>query len=102
MSSYHTKALADADIFTVMGSIYAEVARYDSALSAGEVEAAHQAIGRAEELVRAANGFKKLNDAQKKEIKQFSQVLAARTRASIKSGLGDYLMPFALAARMHR
>lgn len=102
MSNYHTSALLHADIFTVMGSIYAEVARYDMALSVGQSELATQAVARAKEIMNFAQTLSCLNYAQKREIKVFEGVLLSRTVQSQKSMLDSYLLPFAVAARTQR
>lgn len=99
MSNYHTKALAQADIFTIMGSIYAEVARYDSAITAGQAEQAAQAALRAREIIDFAQKLDHLNAAQKQEIKLFRNLFLLRAEEYKMSELGNYLMPFAVAAR---
>lgn len=99
MSSYHVEALAQADIFTFMGSIYAEVARYDSAVAAGQVEQANQAVVRAQEIIDFAKQAKHINAAQKAEIEVFDNLFLRRVRETKKSGLDDYLLPFAVSAR---
>lgn len=71
MSNYHTSSLIGADVFLVMGSIYAEVARYDSAIVSGKDQLALQASNRAKEIVDFANISDKLNNAQKREIEVF-------------------------------
>ncbi|MDQ3158718.1 MAG: hypothetical protein M3P98_01090 [bacterium] len=102
MSNYHTSSLQSADIFVVMGSVYAEVARYDSAINAGQHEQANQAISRAKELLNFSQSSKKINSAQKIEIKQVGVLLAERAKQYKKSNLDDYLMPFAIAARLRQ
>ncbi len=102
MSNYHTEALTHADIFTVMGSIYAEVARYDSAIVANQPEQAAQAIVRAKEIIDFSQSLKQINGAQKQEIKMLNNILSKRIKKSHKSELDDYLLPFAVAARMRQ
>lgn len=102
MSSYHTKALANADIFNIMGSIYAEVARYDSAIDSRRFEQASQAVKRADELIKYAQNLKQINTAQKLEIKKLSEVFRARAKEHRKSGLDSYLLPFTMSARMRQ
>lgn len=99
MSKYHTASLDNVDIFTVMGSIYAEVSRYDSAIRSKNFEQAVQASKRANELIEYALDLKQINLPQKKEIKIFSEVLRQQVKASKQSQLDSYLMPFALASR---
>lgn len=99
MSKYHTQALTNVDIFTVMGSIYAEVARYDSAISSNQSEQASQAVTRAKEIIEFVSTLQQINEAQKQEIKKFSVLFYNRAKKSEKSGLDDYLLPFAIAAR---
>ncbi len=100
MSNYHTEVLAKADIFTVMGSVYAEVSRYDTAIASGNNDQARQASGRAQEIIEFAQNLRHINQAQKKEIKQFNSAFLKQAKASKASGLDNYLMPFAVAARM--
>ncbi len=102
MSSYHTNALEGADIFTVMGSVYAEVARYDTAISLKQPEMANQAIARAEEIINYTQSLARLNGAQKKEVKQFGILLSKIANKGQKSNLDSYLMPFAVAQRMRQ
>jgi len=102
MSSYHTEALANADIFTVMGSIYAEVARYDAAITSGQADVARQAAKRAEELIDFSEQLEQLNEAQKLEIKEFNKLFVARVKDAKKSALDSYLLPFAVAARLRQ
>ena len=102
MSNYHTNSLKKADIFTVMGSICAEVARYDSAISAGQKEQARHAVDRAKELIGFAQGLSQINTAQTREIEQFSAVFLDRAKGYKKSGLHDYLLPYAVSARMRQ
>lgn len=102
MNSYHTQALANANIFTIMGSIYAEVARYDSAINAHQPEQAKQAIKRAQEIIEFSKSLKQINDAQQQEIRVFDSVLSERSKTSRKSELDNYLLPFAVAARMRQ
>lgn len=102
MSNYHTQALASADIFTIMGSIYAEVARYDSAIATNRPQQAVQAIERAQEIIDFSQSLGQITSAQKQEVKTFSNVLAKRTTKSYKTNLDDYLLPFAIAARMRQ
>lgn len=102
MSNYHTNALQNADVFTVMGSIYAEVARYDSAISSGDTAGAAQAAARATELVNFSDQLKQINPAQKQEIQKFNELFTERAKKSQKSQLDNYLMPFAMAARMRQ
>ncbi len=99
MSSYHADALKNADIFTVMGSIYAEVARYDSAIASNKIDQAKQAIVRANELVEYSQQLKQINRAQKLEIQKFYVVFLQRTQKFKMSNLDNYLLPFALASR---
>ncbi len=101
MSKYHTSSLDDADVFTFMGSIYAEVARYDAAMRAKNQELADLAVARADELIGHSSGMSRLNAAQKKEVNKFAEVFAMRVKANTTSGLDGYLMPFAVAQRMH-
>ncbi len=102
MSDYHTKALKDADIFTIMGSIYSEVARYDSSILAGHREQADQAITRAKEIIDFSHSSNKINIAQKMEIKIFDSLLDDIVKRGKKSNLDSYLMPFAVAARIRQ
>ena len=102
MSSYHTSSLKNADVFTVMGSVYAEVARYDSAISADQYEQANQAISRAMELINFSQSLGLFNRAQKMEIKKFGSLLRQRAKQHKKSNLDGYLMPFAMGARMRQ
>lgn len=99
MSSYHTDTLKEADIFTVMGSIYAEVARYDSAIASNKIDQAKQAIVRADELVKYSQQLKQINRAQKLELQKFYEVFLLRTQKLKTSNLDDYLLPFAMASR---
>jgi ribosomal protein L33 len=99
MSNYHTKALANADIFTIMGSIYAEVARYDSAIASRQSEQSMQAVKRADELIVYAQSLNQINKAQKLEIKKFAEVFKNRVKNCKKSELDNYLLPFAITAR---
>jgi len=102
MSNYHTQSLGDADIFTVMGSIYAEVARYDSALTAGRMEQADQAAERAQEIIDFSQKLEQINPAQKLELTQFNKLFMERVNESKRSGLDGYLMPFAMTARLKK
>lgn len=102
MSNYHTSSLKNADIFMVMGSIYAEVVRYDSALSSKQNERADQAIARAKELIDYSLSLDSLNEPQKKEIQIFSSLLNRRVKQNQKSNLDSYLMPFAIGARLRQ
>jgi len=102
MSSYHTQALIGADIFTVMGSIYAEVGRYDSAVQSGQSEQALQAAERAQEIINFAQSLRHINKAQKLEIKMFDNVFKQVIKKQQKSKLDDYLLPFAVAARKNQ
>jgi hypothetical protein len=102
MRNYHTQALAGADIFTIMGSIYAEVARYDSAIRAGQQELAAQAVARAEEIVVFAQKLRQLSSPQKMELKKFDSFFLEKVKHRQQSGLDDYLLPFAVAARMRQ
>ena len=102
MNSYHTMSLEEADIFTTMGSVYAEVARYDSAISAGHQETAHQAIARANELINYSKSSNRINSAQKKEMDKFSLLLNHIAKQGKKTNLDNYLMPFAVGARMRQ
>ncbi|MEK7602846.1 MAG: hypothetical protein AAB459_01195 [Patescibacteria group bacterium] len=102
MSNYHTNSLKNADVFTVMGSVYAEVARYDSAIGADQADQADQAILRAMELIDFSQNLNTLNAAQKMEIDRFGSLLKDRAKLRENSNFDDYLMPFALAARMRQ
>jgi hypothetical protein len=102
MSSYHTNSLKNADVFTVMGSVYAEVARYDTAIGAEQYEQANQAIDRAMELIDFSQKLSSLNAAQKMEIETFGSLLQDRVKLRQKSKFDDYLMPFAMTARMRQ
>ncbi|MFT4532472.1 MAG: Na+/phosphate symporter [Candidatus Saccharimonadales bacterium] len=102
MSNYHTQSLADADIFTIMGSVYAEVARYDSALTSDRLDQADQAAKRAQEIVDYAKELEQIKPAQKLELTQFNNLFMDRVNESKISGLDNYLMPFAMTERMHR
>ena len=102
MSNYHTQALAKADIYTVMGSIYAEVARFDSAIASGQTEQAQQAAARAKEITDYAQKLKQLSVSQKREIAVMSKLFSQRVKEAKKSGLDDYLLPFAVSARMRQ
>jgi hypothetical protein len=102
MSSYHTNSLKDADVFTFMGSVYAEVARYDTAIGAGQYEQANQAIDRAMELIDFSQNSSSLNAAQKMEIEKFGSLLRRLAKQRKKSRFDDYLMPFAMTARMRQ
>lgn len=102
MSKYHTQALVGADVFTVMGSIYAEVARYDSAVQADQPELASQAVTRAEEIMSFAQDLRQLNPAQKMELKELGIVFLERVSQHRKSELDSYLLPFAVAARLRQ
>lgn len=102
MSNYHTNALEEANIFTIMGSVYAEVARYDSAINAGQSEQASRAVSRALEIITFTQKLKQINLAQKQEIKKFSQVFLEKVKQSKKSDLDNYLMPFAVSARLRQ
>lgn len=100
MNNYHTAALANAGIFTIMGSIYAEVARYDSAVTAKQFDQAEQAAGRAQEIIDYSQSLNQINHAQKLEIKKFNAVFDQQVKNVQKSELDDYLLPFASAARL--
>ncbi len=102
MSNYHTKALVDADIFTIMGSIYAEVARYDSAVTAKQFDLAEQAAARAQEIMDYSQSLKQINHAQKLEIKKFNDVFDQQAKQIKKSELDNYLLPFATQARLRQ
>lgn len=102
MNNYHTKALEGADIFTVMGSVYAEVARYDSALDNKQLDLAHQAAERASDIINYVQGLEQLSAAQKLEIKMLSNIFLQQTKEFKKSGLDNYLLPFAVGARMRQ
>jgi len=102
MSDYHTRVLANADIFTVMGSIYAEIARYDSALASEQVDTAMQAAERTQELIHFSSGLKQLNKAQKMEIKELGRLFAHLSKTAKKSELDGYLLPFAVAQRLRQ
>lgn len=94
--------LKQADIFTVMGSVYAEVARYDNAIAQGQTEQARQAADRAEEIIAFSQQLQQINAAQKQEIKKFRTVFFERAKKAQKSDLDAYLMPFAVAARLRQ
>ncbi len=100
MSSYHTSALLGADVFTLMGSIYAEVARYDSALKSGDTRLAKAAASRADELVDFALKSEFVNPAQKLEVQKFQEVFKQNYQKNQPSNLDSYLMPFAVGARI--
>lgn len=102
MSNYHTKALVNAGIFTIMGSIYAEVARYDSAVAAKQFDLAEQAAARAQEIIDYSQSLKQINHAQKLEIKKFNDVFDKQVKQVRKSGLDNYLLPFAIGARLRQ
>lgn len=102
MNKYHTSSLDRADIFTVMGSIYAEVSRYDTAIRSGNFEQADQASKRANELIEYTQELSQLNLSQKLEIKAFSEVYKKKVKACKTSQLDSYLMPFALASRLRQ
>lgn len=102
MSSYHTNSLKNADVFMVMGSIYAEVARYDSAISVGKYDQADQAFARAMELIDFAKTASNLNHAQKLEIQEFGTLFTQKAETHSKSNFDNYLMPFAMAARLRQ
>lgn len=102
MSKYHTASLDNVDIYTVMGSIYAEVSRYDSAIRSKNFEQAVQASKRANELIEYAQELSQLNSSQKLEVKAFSEVFKKKVKASKQSQLDSYLMPFALASRLRQ
>lgn len=102
MSNYHTKALASAGIFTVMGSIYAEVTRYDSAIMAKQFDQAQQAVARAQEIIDYSQSLKQINHAQKLEIKKFNAIFDQQVKQVSKSELDSYLLPFAIGARLRQ
>lgn len=102
MSNYHTQSLAQADVYTIMGSIYAEVARYDSALEAGHKDLAQQAASRAKEIMNFAQKLHQINPAQKMELKQFGNIFLEHVKAQRQTKLDSYLLPFAIAARMRQ
>lgn len=102
MSSYHTDALIGADIFTIMGSVYAEVSRYDHAIDSGQLDQAQQAVTRADEIIEYAQNLKQINSAQKIEIRKFREVFKKLAKESKKSELDNYLLPFAMTARMRQ
>jgi len=102
MSKYHTDSLAEADIFVIMGSIYAEVARYDSALVSSNTEMAAQAVKRAQEIIDFSQELEQLNSAQKREITVFNNVFIDKVKESKKTMLDSYLMPFAISARLRQ
>lgn len=83
----------------VMGSIYAEVARYDSAIASNKIDQAKQAIVRTNELVKYSQKLTQINRAQKLELQKFYDVFLQRTQNSEISNLDDYLLPFAMASR---
>ncbi len=102
MSNYHTQSLANADIFTIMGSIYAEVARYDSALTSDQFDQADKAVKRAQEIVNFAQKLEQVKPAQKLELTQFNRLFMKRVKELKNSGLDNYLMPFAMTARLNK
>lgn len=102
MSNYHTAVLEDADIFIIMGSIYAEISRYDSAIEKKQFDLADQASARAGEIIAYAGEASQLNKAQKAEIEQFKSQLLQKTMAHKKSGMDNYLLPYAVAARLRQ
>lgn len=102
MSNYHTNALVGADIFTIMGSIYAEVSRYDYAIDSGQPDQAQQAVNRAGEIVEFAQILKQINAAQKLELNAFFKFFQSRVKDYKKSQLDDYLLPFAVSARLRQ
>ncbi|MDQ2973386.1 MAG: hypothetical protein M3Q79_02805 [bacterium] len=95
-------SLVHADIFTVMGSVCAEVARYDSALSNSRADQAKQAVSRAEEIMNFSQKLAQLNSAQKLEINKFRDYFLYKVKNSEKSGSEKYLLPFATAARLRQ
>jgi len=102
MSSYHTNSLVDADIFMIMGSIYAEVARYDSAISLNNTEMARQAAKRAQEIIDFSQKLEQIKPAQKLEIAKFNSLFLERVKESKKTMLDNYLLPFAVSARLRQ
>jgi len=102
MSNYHTASLADADVFAIMGSIYAEVARYDTAIKSDNIDQASQAAERAQEIIHFSQGLTQINPAQKSEILRFNDVLSERVKHRELSMMDDYLLPFAVSARLRQ
>jgi len=102
MSNYHTASLFDSDIFTLMGSIYAEVARYDTAINSDDEEQANNAAKRAQEIIDFSLKLEQVKPAQKLEIFKLREIFNEKVEFSKASMLDDYLMPFAVSARLRQ
>lgn len=95
------KKWATLSIFEQMGNIYSEVGRTFSAKKAGDKEKSEAAMIRALDLFDATAEVNS-KSPKLKEILRTREVFADEYAHSADTSLDNYLMQFALAARLRR